>query len=137
MGEMMLHLDINRSYQCIQFCFIWTVNSSFSSNVFCIWEAHAELERREKRVSKTLVDLESEIARLETTLTEERESHARTCFSKDDMMSSLVENQKLLSSQQSTIEQQVSKFLFLLTFGIEFMVYWLFIVLRWKSLPGN
>lgn len=70
-------------------------------------EAHAELERRQIWVSKTLDDLESEIVRLKNSLAEERESHARTCHSKDNLMNSLADNQKILSSQQSTIEQQV------------------------------
>ncbi|KAG0616287.1 hypothetical protein M758_5G103900 [Ceratodon purpureus] len=74
-------------------------------------KAHAELERKEKKVSKTLNDQESEIESLKKTLTEERESHARTCFSRDDMMNSLSENQKLLSSHQSTIEHQEAQIL--------------------------
>lgn len=79
------------------------------------------MERREKRLSKTLNDLESETERLKNTLIEERENHARTCFSRDDMVNSLAENQKLLSSQQSTIEKQVIKFFFLLNFCMEFI----------------
>ena len=81
------------------------------------------MERREKRLSKKLNDLESETERLKNTLTEERENHARTCFSRDDMVNSLAENQKLLSSQQSTIEQQVIKFFFLLNFCMEFTIF--------------
>lgn len=65
----------------------------------------------EKRVSKTLDDLESELASLKNSLTEERESHARTSLSKEEVTKSLEENQRLLSSLQATTEQQVIELL--------------------------
>lgn len=61
----------------------------------------------EKRVSKTLDDLESELASLKNSLTEERENHARTALTKEEVTKSLEENQRLLSSLQATTEHQV------------------------------
>ena len=92
------------------------------------------MERKEKKVSKTLNDQESEIESLKKTLTEERESHARTCFSRDDMMNSLSENQKLLSSHQSTIEHQVIMFLFLQVYCMGFKNFQLIILVHFARL---
>lgn len=79
------------------------------------------MERREKRVSKTLYDLESELASLKNSLTEERENHVRTSLSKEEIMKSLEDNQKLLSSLQSTVEQQVIEFHFLLNYYVDIL----------------
>nr|XP_024375591.1 centrosomal protein of 162 kDa-like isoform X5 [Physcomitrium patens] len=74
-------------------------------------KAHADLEQREKRVSKTLDDPEAEIEKLKNRLAEERESHARTTASREGITKSLVEKQHLLTSLQSTHDQQAVQIL--------------------------
>lgn len=65
------------------------------------------MEIREASIAKAVDDLETEVASLKLRLTEERESHNRTSVSREAKMKSLAENRDLLSSFQSTIEEQV------------------------------
>lgn len=65
------------------------------------------MEIREASIAKAVDDLETEVASLKLKLTEEKESHNRTSVSREAKMKSLAENRDLLSSFQSTIEEQV------------------------------
>lgn len=65
------------------------------------------MEIREASIANAVDDLETEVASLKFRLTEERESHNRTAISREAKRKSLAESRDLLSSFQSTIEEQV------------------------------
>lgn len=77
-------------------------------------QTQEELEKRDALIAqkdtvlaKSLADLQLELATLKENLAEERKKHARTAASREGKVHSLVENQELLSSHKSTIEEQV------------------------------